>query len=293
MRRLVAVVALTLLGTPALAAQDAITAGRPAQPDVAIRVWSATGSVRITTWARDSVSVQGRVDPGAGRFAMGGTRAAIKVVVEPPEGREPDGVADLALQVPAGARLWVKSAAAEVEVTAGGGTVEVTTVSGRVRIAGAAASVAVETLDGNVELALDSPAGRVRTASGTIVVRGIIRDLDAASVSGPLLIGMEGAVGRVRLETVSSEIAFKGDLEPEGHLEAETHGGDIELRLPPRLGATWQLVSYMAPPVNELLAAGLLRPGARKGEWTARTGDGRASIGVRTFKGRVVLKARG
>lgn len=284
---------LLLAGVTGLGAQGAIRTGRPASPEAAIRLWLPRGSVRITTWARDSVDVRGRVDPQAGRFLIGGSPAALKLVVEPPEGRDADGIADLDVIIPAGARLWVTSAAAEVEVTAGGGSVEVSSVSGRVRVAGSAASVAVETLDGNVELACLSPLARVRTASGVLVVRGILQELDARSVSGPLFIGMEGAVRQVHLETVSSEIAFKGDLVPDGRLQAETHGGDIELRLPPGLAATWHLVSYGGRPDDQLLPAGLLRAGTTKGEWTARSGDGRATVDVRTFKGRVVLKIRG
>lgn len=293
MTRLLALLLLLLGGTTELAGQDAVRTGRPASQDAAIRLWLPRGSVRITTWTRDSVDVKGRVDPGAGRLLLGGSPAALKVVVEPPEGRTADGIADLDVRIPGGARLWVTSAAAEVEVTAGGGSVEVTTVSGRVRVAGTAASVAVETLDGNVELACTSPLARVRTASGVLVVRGVLQELDARSVSGPLFIGMEGAVRQVHLETVSSEIAFKGDLVPDGRLQAETHGGDIELRLPPGLAATWHLVSYGGRPEDQLLPATALRAGATKGTWTARTGDGRATIDVRTFKGRVVLKIRG
>ncbi len=284
---------LLLAGATGVEAQGAIRTGRPASQDAAIRLWLPRGSVRITTWSRDSVDVRGRVDPQAGRFLMGGSPTALKVVVEPPEGRAADGIADLDVVIPAGARLWVTSAAAEVEVTAGGGSVEVTSVSGRIRVAGNAASVAVETLDGNVELACQSPLARVRTASGVLVVRGVLQELDARSVSGPLFIGMEGAVRQVHLETVSSEIAFKGDLMPDGRLQAETHGGDIELRLPPTLAATWHLVSYGGPPDDQLLPAGLLRAGATRGEWNARSGDGRATVDVRTFKGRVVLKIRG
>lgn len=284
---------LLLAGPAGLAAQGAVRTGRPANPDAAIRLWIPRGSVRVTTWARDSVHVQGRVDAQAGRFLMGGSPAALKVVIEPPEGRAADGIADLDVVIPAGARLWVTSAAAEVEVTAGGGTVEVTSVSGRVRVAGSAASVAVETLDGNVELACQGPLARVRTASGVLVVRGVLQELDARSVSGPLFIGMEGAVRQVHLETVSSEIAFKGDLVPDGRLQAETHSGDIELRLPPGLAATWHLVSYGGRPDDQLLPAGTLRAGATKGEWSGRSGDGRATVDVRTFKGRVVLKVRG
>jgi hypothetical protein len=276
-----------------VAAQETVNAGQPAHQDAAIRIFSRTGSIRVTAWTKDSVAVRGRVDAGAGRFVIGGSPAALKLGVEPPEEREPDATSDLDIQVPAGARLWIKSSAADVEVVAGGGSVEVSNGSGRVRVAGKATSVNAETLDGNVELALNSPTGLVRTASGTIVVRGVIRDLDASTVSGALLVGMEGAVARVRMETVSSEIAFKGDLERDGRLEAETHGGDVELRLPVRLGAAYQLVSYGGGLVNQLVPASVLRKGPDKGEWTFRTGDGAAAVKVRTFKGTITLKVRG
>lgn len=279
---------------PAGLAQDAVTAGRPAAPGAAIRIYVNTGSLRVTAWNRDSVAVLGRVDPGAGRFFLAGTRDALKLGVEGPEGgREPEGTADLDVSVPAGARLWIKSISADVEVTAGGGFLEVTGVSGRVRVAGECREAIVETLDGNVELAFQGPVARVRTASGTIVVRGVIQDLDASTVSGPLLVGMEGDVSRVRLETVSSEIAFKGGLVKDGRLAAETHGGDIELRLPPALGAEYHLVSYGGGLRNELVPESRVQKGPRKGEYRVRTGDGRAMVDVRTFKGTVTLKARG
>ncbi len=288
-----AMLMLVLHSLPGLSAQEAVREGRGVARDGAIRIFSLTGSLRITAWPKDSIAVSGRVDASAGHLFLGGTRSALKLSVEPPQNREPEGTADLDIQVPNDARLWIKSSAADIEVVAGGGTVEVTSVSGRVRVAGRAASVSVETLDGNVELALESPLGHVRTASGTIVVRGVVRDLDASTVSGPLLVGMEGSVARARLETVSSEIAFKGDLDPEGRLVAETHGGDVELRLPVRLGASFHLVSYGGGVVNELVPAGALRKGPGKGEWTFRTGDGRAAVEVQTFKGTVTLKVRG
>jgi hypothetical protein len=273
--------------------QETMTTGRSVTSDAVVRVYSATGSIRITAWPHDSVAVRGRVDSTAGRLVLAGSASALKLGIEPPGGRAPEGTADLDIQVPERARLWVKSSTAEIEIVAGGGSVDVAGGSGRVRIAGRAASVSVETLDGNVELALESATGRARTASGTVVVRGVIRELDASSVSGPLLIGTEGTIARARLETVSGEIAFKGDLDPDGSLSADTHGGDVELRLPVRLAATFHLVSYGGAMVNELVPARPLRPGPGKGEWTFQTGDGRATVDVRTFKGRLALKVRG
>ncbi|HXW97180.1 MAG TPA: DUF4097 family beta strand repeat-containing protein [Gemmatimonadales bacterium] len=288
----IATVAALLPAVP-LAGQESVATGRHASHDAAIRIFSLTGSLRITTWTRDSVSVRGRVDQSAGQLALSGGDAAVKIAVEPPAERAPNGTADLDIQVPAGARLWVKSSGAEVDITAGGGQIEVQNGSGRVRVAGEAESVNVETLDGNVELVVHSPTARVRTASGTIVARNVVRELDASSVSGPLLVGMEGPIARARLETVSSEIAFKGTLEPEGSLDAETHGGDVELRLPATLGAAFHLVSYGGGLVNEMVPASVVRKGPGKGEWTFQTGDGRATVEVRTFKGTVTLKVRG
>ncbi|MEO8634772.1 MAG: DUF4097 family beta strand repeat-containing protein [Gemmatimonadales bacterium] len=282
----------TLLMPPALAAQDGINAGMPASPAAAIRIWSLTGSIRLSTWARDSVSVRGRLDATVGRFFLGGTRDALKLGIESAAGVVPSGTADLEIRVPAGARIWVKSAAAEIDLTLDGGSADIVTVGSRVRLAGRAEEVSVETIDGNVELALESERAKVRTASGTVVTRGVIQQLDAATVSGPLLIGMEGKVRSVQLQTASGEIAFKGDLHPDGLLHAETHGGEIELRLPPHLGARWHLVSFGAGIVNQLVPASAVQAGPGRGEWHFTTGDGRASVDVRTFKGSVTLIPR-
>lgn len=287
------VVVEMLAGTTMLEAQEVIGTGRAAARDAVVRIVVTTGSLRVSTWTRDSVAVKGRVDATAGKFFLGGTGAALKLGVEPPAGRAAEGESDLEVQVPAGSRVWVKSLAADVEVTATGGTVQVDGTSGRVRVDGTPAETGVETLDGNVELVIRGATARVRTASGTIVVRGVLQDLDASSVSGPLLVGMEGDAGRIRLETVSSEIAFKGGLIPDGRIQAETHAGDIELRLPPALGVAYHLVSYGGGLHNELVPASAVQKGPSKGEYRVTTGDGRAVVAVRTFKGTVTIRARG
>lgn len=284
---------LLLLGLAApLAAQAPVHLGHAATPEVALRLWVPRGTLRVTTWVRDSVDIRGRTDGDAQLVRFGGGPSALKLAVEPAGGDSAAAAVDLEVRIPTRARLWVTSAEADLDITASGGPVDVTTVSGRVRVAGTPAAVSVETIDGNVELACSGPLAQVRTASGVLVVRGVLQELDARSVSGPLYVGMEGAVGQVHLETVSSEIAFKGALVPAGRLLAETHGGDIELRLPAGLAASWRLVSYRGPQADQLLPRGALRAGADQGEWIARTGDGQATVDVRTFKGRIALKVR-
>lgn len=282
---------LPLIVALPLAAQQPVALGRAVAADATIRISIPTGSIRVTAWARDSIAVRGRVDVGAGRALLDGSREAVRLSLEPPARNRGGGLADLDVAVPAKARLWVTSTSASIEVTAQGGTVVISSAGGRVRLLGTVEEATVESLDGNVELAVVAESARVRTASGTIVARGVIQHLDASSISGPLLIGMEGSISMARLESVSAEIAFKGALVPEGRLQAETHAGNIDLRLPPNLAASWQLISYAGLLDNQLVSPSLIKPGKR-GEWRFITGNGQARVEVRTFKGTVRLSAR-
>lgn len=282
---------LPLIVALPLAAQQPVALGRGVAADATIRISIPAGSIRVTAWASDSIAVRGRVDAGAGRALLDGSREAVRLSLEPPARSHGGGLADLDISVPAKARLWVTSTSASLEVTAQGGTVVISSAGGRVRLLGTVEEATVESLDGNVELALIAESARVRTASGTIVARGVIQQLDASSISGPLLIGMEGPISTARLESVSAEIAFKGALLPEGRLQAETHAGNIDLRLPPTLAATWQLISYAGLLDNQLVSPSLIKAGKR-GEWRFITGTGQARVEVRTFKGTVRLSAR-
>lgn len=278
--------------TSPLAAQQAVLTGRGAEADATIRILVPHGSVRISAWGRDSVAVRGRLDPAAGRLVLDGTRESLRIAIEAPARPRGTGLADLEISVPRNARLRIAGAGVSLDCIVEGGELTAFTTSGKVRVVGTLREVEIETLDGNVELAVTAPVARVRTASGTVVVRGVVQALDVSSVSGPLLIGMEGPIASARLESTSAAISFKGDLTREGRLLADTHGGDVDLRLPPRLEATWHLANYGGILDNQLLPEDLVRPGPRKGEWRFVTGNGLARVEVRTFKGTVRLQAR-
>lgn len=282
---------LLLMAMP-LAAQEPVALGRALRPDATVRISVPAGSIRITAWARDSIAVRGRVDAGLGRAILEGGAEAVQLALGPPVRPRGGGLADLEIWLPGESRLWVTTTNAGVEIAAQGGRVTVRSAGGRVRLLGTVREASVETLDGNVELAVTAEAAEVRTASGTIVARGLIRQLEASSISGPLLIGMEGPIARARLESVSAEIAFKGALLPEGRLQAETHAGSVDLRLPPTLAATWSLTSYAGLLDNQLLPDAAIKPGLAKGEWRFMTGSGQALVEVRTFKGTIRLTPR-
>ena len=286
-----ALLALALLAAP-LAAQSSVTTGRALAPGGAVRLVIPHGRVQLTTWDRDSVAIRGRLDTSAGTLTLEGSRDSLRVGLARPATARGVGQADLEITVPREARVTFTGLSAEFDCEAGGGEVTATTTSGRLRVTGTARVSVLETLDGNVELAVQGRTARLRTATGTIVARGLVEELDASSVSGPLLIGMEGAVRSARLESTSAAISFKGDLRPDGRLVVETHGGDVDLRLRPSLEATWAIANWGGVLENTLLPPAQVTRGAHKGEWAFVTGRGGARVEVRTFKGTVRLEPR-
>ncbi|MCU0627512.1 MAG: hypothetical protein MUF21_13655, partial [Gemmatimonadaceae bacterium] len=117
--------AITSVTTPVAAhAQDGARTERPivrgaaVAPDAVVRLYVPAGTVRVTTWERDSVAVRGTTAPAVTVFGAG-TRHAIKLGVEPATpGDTRLARADWVVTVPRRARLWVKMIDGAIE-TAG------------------------------------------------------------------------------------------------------------------------------------------------------------------------------
>jgi hypothetical protein len=216
-------IALSLAGP--LAAQRHV----PAVQEV--RVQDVRGLLTVTAWDRDSVALRGsaaglalRTVPGAVHLERAGAAEA---------------TGDVELVVPRGARLVVRNGGS-VDATGVAGEVEISAAQGRIRLEGPMRRASVEALAGNVEVVGPAASVTVRTAGGTVVVRGIRGELDVSTTSGAIAVGA-ARVTTARLASVSGEVSFKGVVEPGGRLDASSFSGDVELRLPPELAATFEL----------------------------------------------------
>lgn len=279
---------LTALSASApLSAQQRFQDGRHADRDASIRIINLAGSVRLTGWDRDSVAVTGVPGDSTIRLFIGGSGRALKLGVDQPEGAPPGWATDLDVRVPAACRVWIKTAAGEIDADNLAGEVSAITVGGRIRVGGLLRELTAESMEGNIEIAASAANASVRTASGSIVLRGVLREVEASTVSGELLVGMTGPIQRARLESISGNVSFKGPLEEDGSLEVESHDGDIELRMPPTLPATYDLNAYGGAIHNELAPKNAAAGGAQH----VVIGSGAARIVVRTFKGTVIVKA--
>jgi hypothetical protein len=264
--------------------QQVLHRGAAVAPDARIRIENPAGSVRVTAWARDSVSITTAALESGRRLILRGAPREFEIDVE---GDTSGYTTDLEVQLPAGARLTVRTARGEIDLEGLTDTITALTVSGRLRIGGAALAITAESLDGNIEIAADATIATVHSGGGVIVLRGAIGTFEVTSVTGQILAGLTGPVIRGRLESLSGDVSFKGPLVEDGRLEAQSHSGDIDLRLSPALGATYDLDAYGGRIQDDLRPGG---PRTMQGSARFVVGDGRASIIARSFKGTIVLR---
>lgn len=282
------VVALVLVAAP-MAAQQKIDRRIAIAPDASIRITNMAGIIRITGWDVDSIAVAGTITAGSG-FYFGGKGRAAKMGVERKDETLAEPGSTLEVKVPRGARVWVKSGTANIEVTGLRGEVECTSVSGSIRVEGSLKLLIAESMEGNLNASGPIDVLRLKGGAGTITIRGARGDIMASTVGGAI-VAMDGAVVRAHLETVSGTIAYDGSVDPRGTLESVTHSGDVTLRLPPDISAEFDLESF-----DGAIFVGLMSKGAEKpfkGKPVGfLTGEGGSHIMVRSFKGEIRILKR-
>lgn len=215
---------LALAGAGPAAAQGARTTERrlPLNRDGVIKIFNYAGAVRVTGWARDSVAVTSTA-PLPANFFMGGTASGVKLGLE---GDGPGSRADLAVSVPAGARVWVRTTTADIEVTALTGSVDVGTVGGSVTVRAQPQQLTIESLTGAITAVASPAVLRLKGASAPITWSGSSEDATISTVEGAIT-ARAGVVTRARVETVTGAVRYEGGLVRGGQLTLASHAGDV------------------------------------------------------------------
>jgi hypothetical protein len=280
--------ALLLLAAP-VAAQQKIDRRIAIAPDASIRITNMAGITRVTGWDVDSIAVVGSI-PAGSSFYFGGRGQASKMGVERKDETLAAPGSTLEVKVPRGARVWIKSGTANVEVTGLRGELECTSISGSIRVEGSLKLLIAESMEGNLNASGPMDVVRLRGGAGTITIRGPRGDITATTVGGAI-VAMDAAVVRARLETVSGTIAYDGSVDPRGTLEAVTHSGDVTLRLPQDISAEFDLESFDGAIVVGLMEKGSEKPFRGK-PVSFVTGEGGSHVMVRSFKGEIRILRR-
>jgi DUF4097 and DUF4098 domain-containing protein YvlB len=192
--------------------------GRVALPpsDARVRLRVSTTSGRVDVIAEDSAGVV--VERG---IHVSGTDDRVVEI------RPSQASSAVAVRCPTGTDVMVGTASGAVELRGQLGSVSVTSVSGRIRVA-AATEADLRTTSGKIEIDECTGHCRASTKSGAVRV-GVANALDIATVSGTVRIGR--VAGTVDLRTVSGTVVLFAN--GGGPIGARTLSGSITIRLPP------------------------------------------------------------
>jgi hypothetical protein len=268
-------------------AQTKIERGLHLNSDGAVRISNLVGSVHVTGWDRDSVALRATVAKGDKLF-MGGGPAGMKMFIEPVNDRNP-GSTRLDVMVPARAKLWVKTATAEIEVTGVTGELDLYVVGGTIRVNGDPAELNAEAIDGDIHVTGSPEWLRAKSASGEVTLKGSSRDVAMSTVSGAIAID-GGKFERAKIGTVTGAIRFNGDIEKGAAIDFDSHSGALDITIPRKTGADFDISSIAGTITNDLNYS---KPGkgryGRGSELVMTNSSGGARVTVRSFKGPVTL----
>lgn len=277
---------LCAAAAPPLSAQAQVR-GMAVAPDVSIRILNLAGSIRVTGWDHDSVTVAGAPPEGGGMLLVGGSERGVKVVVEADGATNLPGT-HLEIRVPRGAHLWAKAATATIAIEGITGQVEASTVTGAISVRGSPDVLAAESMEGDLDIAAPARVTRLKTAGGAITVRGAANEITATSVSGVIRLLDARSVSSGRLESVSGSVVFNGAVAPGGSLDLQTHDAPIEILLPSRQNAVVEVSAFGGKAINRI--PGLTGAPGKGKVVQYRLGNGRARVVARSLKGDVRLR---
>jgi hypothetical protein len=283
-----------LLGlVPAAHAQQNVSAAYAVTPDVSLRLFAAVGTVNVVGWDRDSVAVSGVVAKGS-KVSLGSpspvARRGLKLFIDAPTeeaGRE----GSLTLQVPRGARVWLKTGSADVTVRNVTGGLDLNVVGGSIVVHGSPRELRAESMDGAVTIDGAPPWMRVKTATGDISIHGG-EDIGASTISGTID-ARGGETERAKLESTTGAIRFALELERAASVEIETHSGPIDVRLA-RLSALDIDAATITGTIENRWSKLAPSTGPEGRGMTLSTSGAKMGgrVVLRSFKGRIAISAR-
>ena len=281
------VLAASLAATPALA-QKKVERRLPLGMEGAFRIVNMVGSVTVHGWNKDTVLVRATL-PQLDKLLMGGTYTGAKMFIDNADERDPKPTR-VEVWLPARARLWIKTATANIDVTGVDGELDLYVVSGTIDVNANPRELNAEAIDGDIHV-IGSPAWlRAKSASGTITLRGSSSDAAFSTVSGAIRVD-GGNFERTKVETVTGNITFTGMLDRSGTFDFDTHSGNVDIAIPEKVNADFSVVTISGNITNNLSKARPVSGRFGRGtELNVEIGGGGAKVSVRTFKGPVTLR---
>jgi Putative adhesin len=294
-----AALALSLMGTPAVAQAAAGSQARPPrapETDQTVPVTRGTrlsvnnfaGEVIVRAWDRDALRVQARHTLRT-RVSIR-TTASGAVVVDASQSGAPGSV-DYEINVPSWMSVKIEGTYSYIAVEGTQGEVSAETVRGDISVKGGSGFVTAKSIEG--EVMIENARGRINASSvnESVSITGASGDIVAESTNGHITLTNVDAAN-VDVGTVNGNIKYDGTSANNGKYRFATHNGNISVAVPETASASFSVRTYngsVSTGSLPLQGGGDPRRGRRA---TYTLGSGSAEFELESFGGTVVLRKR-
>ena len=278
-------------------ADTPINLSAAARADAHVSIDNVKGEVTVTAWDKPQVEVSGTLGSGARPLKIEGDDRNLDIKVSGTENGnwfnwKSDnrlGSTVLNIRVPKGVSLDINVVSAPVTIDGlDGGTVDVQSVSGRVRMNARTRSINLNTVSGSIDLGGHVGDAELQSVSGDITAPSVGSMLKAETVSGHMNIN-GGPYRKAELSTVSGDLQLGGGIEGDGSINIDSMSGDVQLSVPANLSAKITANTFSGQLRSDFGEAkkGDDGPGS---ELDATAGNGRGKLHVETFSGDLKIR---
>jgi hypothetical protein len=263
----------------------------PAEPKGIVDISNIAGSIEVTGWDRNTVSVHGQLGEDVERVDVTSQpgHTTIKVVL-PNSGHHNDAEAILKLQIPQGSELDISAVSADVISRKVQGIQRLQSVSGEINADLSQANADIKNVSGDITLHGRGEPGslHVTTVSGDVKIEHAGGDLEVGSVSGDVKASVDGARS-LRARSTSGDVTFGGKLARGASVDAESISGEVTLRTSTDGGFNYELTSFSGD-IENCFGASAQRSAHGPGSSLRGTrGDGAGRVHMKSLSGGLML----
>lgn len=292
---------LTLLLPACAFAASPISESRPLSPGARVQIDNLKGSIQVRGWDQEQARITGSLGEGVEKLVIEGQGQRLLIRVEYPQGGSWFGwggdsrgePSELEVMLPRSlATLEVESVSADQDIAGiEAASLDVSTVSGDLRIAASAREARIESVSGDQELEVATASLRAESVSGDIRLSGQVSgQVHAEAVSGDIEV-KAGQLDGFSASTVSGDIDLDAALAAGARLRIEALSGDVTVTLPRATSARFSASSFSGGIDSDVgkVEKASHGPGT---SLDARTGEGDAQVELETFSGEIELRLR-
>ena len=274
---------------PALAGQS-VKESWAINADASISIENVAGKIEVEGWDENQAELTGRLGDSVDELEIEATDSRLKIIVANRRSRNVDNT-ELRLMVPRGASVSASGVSADIYVSGlKNEKMTANSVSGDVTVDIQSDRVSIESVSGDVGFSGQTKRISAESVSGDIELSGISGEISATTVSGDMEL-QAGLIDNGKLETVSGDLTFTGELNGNAKLTAESMSGDVEMYLPAGQSGMFRAESFSGSIHSDFGSVDHAKygPGSHL-KFTA--GESGAEVRVESFSGNIKLKSR-